>query len=96
MEKFIILLLMMVCLFGPMSIFLFVGNKALVDLGKRPSEGSRVMIPFLLKLLGATAVSIILLMVLLKFFVPPDTGELDFRFRDDQWRTERMCDMLYD
>ena len=85
MKDLVILVLMIVCLFGPMSIFVFVGKKALDDLGKRPSEGAKVMIPFLLKLMGATAVSVILLMIMLKAFGPDGQSLQDLRYDGDKW-----------
>lgn len=86
MQKILILLLMMVCLFGPMTVFVWAGNRALTDFGRRPSEGARVMVPFILKLMAASMVAIGLLMVLLKFFGPDSGHEPIYRFKDMDWR----------
>ena len=86
MQKFLILLLMMVCLFGPMAIFAWAGNKALSDFGRRPSEGAKVMVPFILKLMGAAFAAIGILMILLKVFGPESGHEPVYRFKDMDWR----------
>jgi len=85
MEKLVILLVMLLCLFGPMTLFAIVGNKALTALGKRPSEGARVMIPFIMKITGACIVALALLMVILKLFGHEAGTEPVYRFRDFDW-----------
>jgi hypothetical protein len=69
-----------------MTIFLVMGNKALQGLDKRPSEGAKVMIPFLVKLVVASAISVGLLMILLKVFGPDPNEVKDVKFIDDKWR----------
>lgn len=86
MQKFLILLVMMLCLFGPMAIFAWAGNRALSDFGRRPSDGARVMVPFILKLMAASMVSIGILMILLKVFGPESGKEPIYRFKDMDWR----------
>jgi hypothetical protein len=49
-ESVIIIGVLVTSIFLPMIIFGFIGYKALVDLGQRPNEGGRVMIPLILKL----------------------------------------------
>lgn len=89
MQKIIILLIMLVCLFGPMTIFAWAGNRALTDFGRRPSEGARVMVPFIFKLMGAAIISIGILMVLLKVYGPESGKEPIYRFKDMDWRILR-------
>lgn len=86
MQKILILILMMVCLFGPMAIFVWAGNRALADFGRRPSEGARVMVPFIFKVMGASFVAIAILMILLKMFGPDSGHEPIYRFEDMDWR----------
>ncbi len=86
MQKILILLVMLVCLFGPMAIFAWAGNRALSDIGRRPSEGARVMVPFILKLMAASAVAIGILMILLKVFGPDSGKEPVYRFKNMDWR----------
>ncbi len=86
MQKILILLVMLVCLFGPMAIFAWAGNKALSDFGRRPSEGARVMVPFILKLMAASLIAIGILMILLKIFGPDSGHEPIYRFKDMDWR----------
>ena len=81
--------MMMVCLFGPMAIFAWVGNQALSEFGRRPSEGARVMVPFILKLMAASMVAIGILMILLKVFGPESGKEPIYRFKDMDWRVIR-------
>lgn len=77
---------MLLCLFGPMAIFAWAGNKALSDFGRRPSDGARLMVPFIFKLMAAALVSIGILMILLKIFGPDNAGEPIYRFKDMDWR----------
>ena len=77
---------MMLCLFGPMAIFAWVGNRALSDFGRRPSEGARVMVPFILKLMAASMLAIGVLMILLKVLGPGSGKEPIYRFKNMDWR----------
>lgn len=77
---------MMVCLFGPMAVFAWAGNRALSDFGRRPSEGARVMVPFIAKLMAASVVCIGILMILLKVFGPESGKEPIYRFQEMDWR----------
>ncbi len=86
MQKIVILLIMLVCLFGPMAVFAWTGNRALSDFGRRPSEGARVMVPFIFKLMAAAIVSIGLLMILLKVYGPEGGKEPIYRFKNMDWR----------
>lgn len=86
MEKIIILIVVLLCLFAPMSIFALTGYKALIQLGKRPSEGSKVLIPFLIKNLSAVLAGIVILMILLAVFGPKPGEEPIIRFKDFQWQ----------
>lgn len=86
MEKIIILIVVLVCLFAPMSIFAVTGYKALTELGKRPSQGNQVMIPFLIKNLAAVLAGIIILMILLAIFGPKQGEEPIVRFQDYRWQ----------
>lgn len=86
MEKIIILLVVLVCLFAPMSIFAITGYKALVQLGKRPSEGNKVLMPFLFKNLAAVLVGIVILMVLLVIFGSKPGEKPVIHFQDYRWQ----------
>jgi F0F1-type ATP synthase membrane subunit c/vacuolar-type H+-ATPase subunit K len=72
LRNLVILLVMLLCLFGPMVIFAFVGNRAIESLGKRPSQGGRVMMGLILKLVITALVLIGLLILLLASFGPKE------------------------
>ena len=61
-------LVMFTCLFGPTTLFAFVGYKAMETLAERPSKGGRVMIGLISKLLAGAGVAIGLLMGVLFIF----------------------------
>ena len=68
MRNIIILLSMIFCLFGPMTIFALVGRKAMKTLSDRPTNSAKVMIALITKLVIVTVVIMGLLVVLLKSF----------------------------
>ncbi len=72
-----------------MTLFIVFGHKAITSLGKRPSDGAKAMIPFLIKIIGASMGSVIILMVLLKLFGPGSEGPPKYRYRDFDWRLVR-------
>ncbi len=85
MPKIVLFLITIVCLFGPMILFAVIGNKALTALGKRPSEGAGTMIPFLIKVIGASLGSVVILAVMLKFFGPGSGDAPALHFTDFDW-----------
>lgn len=89
MQNIILFLVILICLFGPMTLFVVFGHKAITSLGKRPSDGGRAMIPFLIKIIGASMGSVIILMILLKVFGPGSEGPLKFQYRDFDWHLVR-------
>lgn len=68
MNNLIILLVMILCIFGPMVIYAIVGYKAMEELGKRPSHGGKVMVPTIFKLTITAGILIGVLMVVLEVF----------------------------
>ena len=68
MNNLIILFVMILCIFGPMAIFGFIGHKAMEELGKRPSQGGRVIVPLIFKLTVTAGVLVGILMVVLEVF----------------------------
>ena len=68
MKNVIILLGMVLCLYGPMAFFAFVGYKAIHTVGNRPSDSGRAMIALATKLVITAVVLISILMVMLKVF----------------------------
>lgn len=68
MKVFLIVLIMFACLLGPMAVFSWVGQVALRDLGKRPSNAGKA-ISFLITKLVMTTVGVCgLLMLVLRLF----------------------------
>ena len=63
------ILAMLVCLFGPTTLFAIVGIKSMDALGKRPSKGGRVMTVLVTKLIAGGGVAIGIMMGVL-FLVP--------------------------
>ena len=68
MQGLLIFVLLCVCVFAPMIVFAVIGYKAIVEMGKRPMQGGRVMIPMIIKLLVTSAVLLGILMFLLEVF----------------------------
>lgn len=68
MIKAIIILSMLACLIGPIAIFSLVGYKSLQNLGKRPSNSSRVMTVLIVKLSITGAILMGMLMMLVKVY----------------------------
>lgn len=68
MSSIFIFILLLVGVFGPMIVFGIVGYKALEELGKRPMQGGKVMIPLIMKLVVTAIILIGLMMFVLEFF----------------------------